>query len=524
MATEYTRQNHKDLDYIKFRRRLFARRELHWRLLSGSLYERPLLYVLTDPTDLDDLVWPADICAIIPQRQSVLTNHFQGTLLTVHTKGVHEGFARLNADAKGIVFDEKPRRPVYFISKGDSWTEISKGPSQKKCIKWNPDGGTQYIYDRLCNFDDSWKNVQQVSIDGVEAIYCPSWPPEADEWKTRDRRNGWPSRAVVDEIVALGCHLVAKPHQSNPDDFTQWRFSFSQAEVILINSWTDVQKYIYHVLRIIKSGLVESCGGEEKTVLCSYYFKTLMLWACEKKPAICWTDENLETSISELLCQMVEWLIERCCRNYFIPANNMIDHASKDDNFSKEISSLLHYKEHLLSALLTNTQKAYPRTEFYVHVPTKILNYTQMHMIFGGIVNPLEPRMSERFMNEITVSTDFMQVLKALHTGITQHLELMKSRKAGTLGKDDEHEQSSSALNSFSMVIEESDAGSLRVTVSPSDSLLLAAEKLTSSTHIIKWTNSIGSCQLNTVVSSDFDQLSSIIQVENYKFHILRTA
>lgn len=72
------------------------------------------------------------------------------------------------------------------------------------------------------------------------------------------------------------------------------------------------------------------------------------------------------------------------------------------------------------------------------------------------------------------------------------------------------------------MAIEGSDAGSLRVPVSLSDSLLLAAEKLTSSTLLNKRTNSTDSNHSNRVGASESDV--GLLQVENYKLHILRTA
>lgn len=109
--------------------------------------------------------------------------------------------------------------------------------------------------------------MRDALIDRVEAIYCSAWPLEAAEWITREQKNGWPSKFVVGKIVGSGCHLVPKAHPSNPGYETHWRFSFSVAEAILIHSWTDVQKYIYHVLRLIKNEVVECCGGEGKTAL-----------------------------------------------------------------------------------------------------------------------------------------------------------------------------------------------------------------------------------------------------------------
>ena len=67
---------------------------------------------------------------------------------------------------------------------------------------------------------------------------------------------------MIDKIVHGGCHLVPKAHESNPNDDASWRYSFSQAELILIDTWNEVQKYIYHILRILNPMLLRLCKGD----------------------------------------------------------------------------------------------------------------------------------------------------------------------------------------------------------------------------------------------------------------------
>ena len=110
-------------------------------------------------------------------------------------------------------------------------------------------------------------------------------------------------RELVRRIVSRGFHLVEVSHGRDPDRSTEWRFSFSVAERMLIRSWTDEQKYVYHILRLIKKMVIRETAG--KATLSTYHFKTLMLWACEKKPKTFWSYENFETVIDELLLRMV---------------------------------------------------------------------------------------------------------------------------------------------------------------------------------------------------------------------------
>jgi len=63
---------------------------------------------------------------------------------------------------------------------------------------------------------------------------------------------------------------------------TQWRLSFSRAEIVLINSWMPVQQIVYHMLRVfMKTELLK--GSDASEVLSNYHIKTLVMWACEQK-------------------------------------------------------------------------------------------------------------------------------------------------------------------------------------------------------------------------------------------------
>ena len=186
-------------------------------------------------------------------------------------------------------------------------------------------------------------DFHKVTLDQVNAVFCPYWPAEATDWMTRISVSGWPDKNLKDHIMRGGCHLVAKSHHTEPEDDTQWRYSFSQAEIILVNSWSDVQKYIYHILRVIKGRITKKCNTPEQSIFNNYFFKTIMLWASEKKPVKFWNKESIDSSIAELLGQAIECLIDRECQHYFISQVNILDEALESD-MSKDISSL---EEHM---------------------------------------------------------------------------------------------------------------------------------------------------------------------------------
>ena len=136
-----------------------------------------------------------------------------------------------------------------------------------------------------------------LSCDTVSCMRCLSWPSQAADWPTRHREYGWPDSATVDCVVSDGCDVVAVAHrqcrQHEVMGKYQWRLSFSRAEIVLLNSWMPVQQIVYHMLRVFvkTQRLIDSANNSDVATLSNYHIKTLMLWACELKTRIWWTDD-----------------------------------------------------------------------------------------------------------------------------------------------------------------------------------------------------------------------------------------
>src|SRR6218665_2188177 len=148
-----------------------------------------------------------------------------------------------------------------------------------------------------------------IAIDVVISVWCPQWPKEAQGWLNRSRLNGWPTSDTISEVVQSGCHVVYIQHRSCRNDKFQWRFSFSVAEVILLQSWTQIQQIVYHLLRFFaKRELIQKDCPKEHEVLCPYHLKTLMLWTCEEMSRDWWNSVSITAICSELLKRLSEWL------------------------------------------------------------------------------------------------------------------------------------------------------------------------------------------------------------------------
>jgi len=151
---------------------------------------------------------------------------------------------------------------------------------------------------------------------------------------TRERRNGWPSQSLVERIARKGCHFVAKAHSRSRDPDLEFRISFSVAEDMLLDSWQLIQKHMYNSLKNVKTNINKQFS-ENDVILCSYHLKTLMLWAVEEKPSQFWSNECYSTSMTQLICELAEWFIDRRCPSYFLPTNNIFDHIEGNDTVEK---------------------------------------------------------------------------------------------------------------------------------------------------------------------------------------------
>ena len=115
-----------------------------------------------------------------------------------------------------------------------------------------------------------------LSYDHVPAFWLKTWPDVAREWITRNRQFGWPSSSVIDEIVQNGVLLVAVCHANSDDPYNEWRFSFTMAERILVDTLSSAQRLAY-----LYAKLVWMFSLKSSSFLISYHLRTLF-FGCAK--------------------------------------------------------------------------------------------------------------------------------------------------------------------------------------------------------------------------------------------------
>ena len=158
-----------------------------------------------------------------------------------------------------------------------------------------------------------------LSYDHVPAFWIKTWPDVANEWVTRRRQFGWPSAAVIGDIVQDGVLLVAACHHNSTDPNNEWRLSFTIAERILVDTLSSVQRLAY-----LYAKLVWMFSLKSSSFLVSYHLKNALLWLCEERPAEFWTGDNLVGCIRDIFGWLRREISGGHLRNYFIPTDNMI--------------------------------------------------------------------------------------------------------------------------------------------------------------------------------------------------------
>ena len=309
--------------------------------ISGSAAELEFVPPITCIGDLDFMYYRKDFIATFDDHIDIhaITNCTEKIeILKIQTLEKVRGYVHLDYSGECVfnwqreIYEyrrnsNEPKYSLmneYFKQEGDDVTNIS-GPALVT--------STAHIF----------AQPRILTIDRVFSVKCLGWPPMAQSWLIRERKNGWPDAEMVSEVKQGGCDLVPVAHRDHKNDKLQWRISFSRAEIILIRSWTVIQKVVYHMLRYFaKQQLIKKEWRNGNEIICNYHLKTLMLWACEEKSSDWWNSNCVIEICSQLLQTMVLWLAKKQCPHYFIEEWNLFDFEMKQSRF-EETKSFLNY-------------------------------------------------------------------------------------------------------------------------------------------------------------------------------------
>ena len=203
-------------------------------------------------------------------------SQYDSLRIRIYSQDVHAGYVKLikEIDNRELLMND------LYEPTGE---ETIHGPAFLSNIKQQILVANYFLSNKLIN-TAILKNSFNADIDSVPTIHSPYWPVDASEWITRRRCHGVPSKSVIKQVVRYGCDFVQVSHNRLNND-GEWRFSFSKAELLIARSWTASQKIVYDTLWVLNKKMIASSN------LCTYYFKTLMFWACEEKSIQFWRGE-----------------------------------------------------------------------------------------------------------------------------------------------------------------------------------------------------------------------------------------
>ena len=188
-----------------------------------------------------------------------------------------------------------------------------------------------------------FRYASNLSCDRVFAVACEGWPQPARGWPARKRR--WPEKAIVDNIIQSGFHIVPKSSPGG-DIEKEWRLSFSDAEMLLVQQYNVTQRCCFLAVKAMLNAEIKSKFDHG---YCTYYAKTAMLWACEKAPPEMWRDNNLSNCISSLITSLATFYWDghkSHLPHFFVPDFDLIGHL--EQSLKRDISEeLLHVRDNL---------------------------------------------------------------------------------------------------------------------------------------------------------------------------------
>ena len=173
-------------------------------------------------------------------------------------------------------------------------------------------------------------------FDLVPALKCSGWPKVAMEWIKRERN--WPSPDIVAKVVNEGFHLVVKSPKKAITPECDFRLSFSHAEYLLSQEMNDTQRDCYRCLKTFHRGYlkieaeISSSSEEAKSLmkttemskgLVTFHLKNIFLKTIESTDPEMWNDDNRTECMRMLFGNLLEALIQRDLRHYFVDSYNL---------------------------------------------------------------------------------------------------------------------------------------------------------------------------------------------------------
>ncbi len=246
-------------------------------------------------------------------------------------------FASLNNRDHCLMLNElstKMGKKTYLSNDIGAFTSkflVRKGPSLRLCMK---DVGHIMMYDH------------------VHVIPFAHWPSVASNWLKRVRQSKWPTADIIEKVVKIGCHVVAKPSVCKPNDI-EWRLSFSLGEKLLMRSITQIQNKC-----LVVAKLIIKCILSNPDDVSSFFVKTVIMWQMERKGQTNWTIDSAPCDILGIINELIEAYEKGVLKHYFIPNHNLLGSNERryhTVNTVKQLKEIAKCAKHVIDNHRLNT-------------------------------------------------------------------------------------------------------------------------------------------------------------------------
>ena len=245
-----------------------------------------------------------------------------------------------------------------------------------------------------------------LNVDRVPAISVAGLPNFCQDFKDRER--SWPPQVILDKIFDAGFHLVPKPSSvGERNENLDWRWSFSNAEMILANTRNDRMDMSYLFLKSFLYVYLKAFEWEEKT-LPSYFAKTTMMWVCEQYPEKWWYEKSLHECVAVLLDQMRCFFEDEFLPHYFIQGLNLFDGVPKElVEFGKAVLMSVCQDPWICILEIANKLANMEKSKKHERPPEK---EDPLHKLFGR--KGTEEKIKQQGSNMALTIAEFRQALE----------------------------------------------------------------------------------------------------------------
>ena len=117
----------------------------------------------------------------------------------------------------------------------------------------------------------------------MPCIELCSWPSQCGYSQWLNRKRKWPHPQFVFDVQRLICIVaIAPPKSENEIERDNvWRLSFSKAEMLFTTTYTENQREIYFLFKIMFYANIKKFEIAGKKMP-SYFCKTTMFWVMEE--------------------------------------------------------------------------------------------------------------------------------------------------------------------------------------------------------------------------------------------------